>query len=366
MKFVYNFSPEQVSLPQDMDIMTTSLSSPFFSDGSSPLSLDNTSESYEALAQTAEADLRSLLNIPISYKVLFMLGGAEAQYAAIPLNLLSDHRCADYIVTGAQSKKAYLEGKRYGDMAIAASSAGYVPAFSTIPDTKRSDFRPDADYVHICYNNPHFGTRFHKTPDTGNIPLVADVSSCFLSEPLQISDFGMLYADLRLCLLPAGMTVVIVRSDLLGSPREATPSVLDYRTVLTEGHAFHSPSALCLYTASCLFRRMLDMGGLEEIKRRGERKASLLYDYLDSQTYYTAPADKKYRSMTNVVFTTGNGVMDERLADMAEAEGLLCLRPHTSSHGLCAALQFAMPYEGVEALVKFMKRFAFENPKLLI
>ncbi len=366
MKSVYNFSPEQVSLAPDMDIAAICQDSPLFKDGSSPLSLDHTTQPYEDLAKTVEADLRALLNIPHSYKVLFMQGGAEAQYAAIPLNLLSNHRCADYIVTGAQAKKAYLEAKRYGDMTIAASSAGYVPAFSTIPDTKRSDFRPDADYVYICYNNPHFGTRFHSTPDTGNIPLVADVSSCFLSEPMDITRFGLLFADLRCCLTPAGMSIVIARSDLIGTPREDTPSVLDYSTLTDEGHAFHAPSALCMLTASAIFRRMLDMGGLEEIKRRGERKASLLYDYLDSQTYYTAPADKKYRSMTNVVFTTGNGTMDDRLASMAEAEGLLCLRADTSSHGLCAALQFSMPYEGVQTLVNFMKRFAFENPKLLI
>ncbi len=366
MKPVYNFSPEQVSLPADLDIMDSATFSDVFSDGSSPLSLDCTSDAYASLAQTAEADLRTLLNIPHSYKVLFMQGGAEAQYAAIPLNLLSDHRCADYIVTGTQAKAAYLEGKRYGDMTIAASSSGYVPAFSTIPLTKRSDFRPDADYVYICYNNPYAGTRFREIPDTGNIPLVADVSSCFLSEPMNISSFGLLYADLRKCLLPAGMTAVIVRSDLIGSAREMTPSVLDYRTVQEEGHAYHAPSAACLFGAACLFRRMLDMGGTEEIKRRSERKASLLYDYLDSQTYYTASADKNFRSVTTAVFTTGNGTMDERLADMAEAEGLIRLREHASSHGLCAALPFSMPYEGVETLVEFLKRFAFENPKLLL
>lgn len=364
MKSIYNFSAEQVSLPEDLDLLAEAAASPYFADGSTPLSMDCTSEAYAALRADTEEALRTLLGVPQSYRILFVPGGEEQQFSAVALNLLSDHTCADYIVTGLHSKSAYLEGKRYGDMAMAASSAGFIPTFSTIPDTKRSDFRPDADYVHICYNNPHFGTRFHDTPDTGNIPLVADVSSCFLSEPLKVTSFGLLYADMRRCLLPAGMTVVLVRSDLIGSARPSTPSTLDYRALSEEGDAFHAPSPVCLFAAYLLFTRMINMGGLEEMKRRGERKASLLYDYLDSQVYYTAPADKKYRSMTNVVFTTGNGAMDERFAEAAEAEGLLRLRVESATQGLCATLGFAMPYEGVEALVAFMKRFAFENPKL--
>ena len=364
MKDILNFSPEQVSLPTDLDILQECSSYPFFADGITPFSMDTTSDAYARLLEQTEADLRTLLCVPYSYKILFMPGGAEQQYAAVPLNLLSDHTCADYIITGIHSKAAYLEAKRYGDMALAASSGGFIPAFSTIPDTKRSDFRPDADYVHLCYNNPHFGTRFHEVPDTGNIPLVAEMSSCFLSEPIAVSSFALLYADMRRSLLPAGMTVVIARADMLGSARPMTPSTLDYRTFLHEGPAFHAPSPVCLFTADVLFRRMIEMGGLEEMKRRGERKASLLYDYLDSQAYYTAPADKKYRSMTTVVFTTGNGNMDDRFAEAAAAEGLLRLRADSSAQGLCAALPFSLPYEGVERLVSFMKRFAFENPKL--
>lgn len=366
MKPIYNFSADQVSLPSDFDLLAEAEASPYFADGLTPFSMDCTSEAYAELLTDTEETLRTLMGIPYSYKVFFLPGGEVQQFSAVPLNLLSDHTCADYIVTGLHSKSAYLEGKRYGDMAIAASSAGFIPAFSTIPKTKRSDFRPDADYVHICYNNSNYGTRFHEIPDTGNIPLVADLSSCFLSEPLQVSAFGLVYADMRRCLLPAGMTVVLVRADLIGSARPQTPTTLDYQRLLEEGCTYHAPSPICLFAANRLFHRMVSMGGLEEMKRRGERKASLLYDYLDGQAYYTAPADKLSRSMTSVVFTTGNSAMDERFAEAAEAEGLLRLRLENAAHGLCASLHFAIPYEGVERLVSFMMKFALENPKLSI
>ena len=332
--------------------------------GMSVMEMIHRSSDFQKIMDDAEAALRKVMNIPENYDVLFLQGGASTQFAAVPLNLLSEHKCADYIVSGQFSKKAAQEAKKYGDIAIAASSAGATPVFSTIPETKSSDFRPDADYVHICFNNTIYGTKFHYIPETGNIPLVADMSSCILSEPVDVSKFGLIYAGAQKNVAPAGLTIVIVRKDLVGKARPDTPAMLDYKEHADNGSMYNTPPCWCIYMAKLVFEWIDSIGGLEEMKRRNEKKASLLYDYLDSQSYYTAPVDKKCRSMMNVVFVTGRPELDEKFAKEASAAGLKNLKGHRSVGGMRASIYNAMPYEGVEKLVEFMKKFALDNPKV--
>ncbi|MBO5946482.1 MAG: 3-phosphoserine/phosphohydroxythreonine transaminase, partial [Clostridia bacterium] len=332
--------------------------------GMSVMEMSHRTPEFEAILHDAEAALRKLMDIPQNYKVLFLQGGASTQFAAVPLNLLSSHNCADYVVSGQFSKKAALEAKKYGDIAIAASTAGALPTFSVVPELKRSDFRPDADYVHICYNNTIYGTKFNQAPDTGSIPLVADMSSCICSEPVDVSKFALIYAGAQKNIAPAGLTIVIVRDDIIGNARPDTPAMLDYKLMAENDSMYNTPPCWCIYMAKLVFEWILSIGGLEEMKRRNERKASLIYDYLDSQTYYTAPVDKKCRSMMNVVFVTGDAELDKKFAKEASLAGLKNLKGHRSVGGMRASIYNAMPYEGVEKLVAFMKKFAAENPKL--
>jgi phosphoserine aminotransferase len=269
------------------------------------------------------------------------------------------------VVSGQFSKKACDEAKKYGDIVIAASSGGASPPYSTIPETKRADFRPDADYVHICYNNTIYGTKFHYIPDTGNIPLVADMTSCLCSEPIDVSKFGLIYAGAQVNIAPAGLTIVIIRNDLIGDAEQSTPAMLDYRLLSESESLYNTPPVYNIYMAKLTLEWMLSVGGLEEMKRRNERKASLLYDYLDGpQTFYTAPVDKKCRSMMNVTFVTGDGDLDKKFAIEAAEQGLLNLEGHPGIGGMCASIYNAMPYEGVEKLVAFMKDFAKNNPRI--
>ena len=332
--------------------------------GTSVMEMSASSEEFIKIIESAEASLRKLMNIPSNYKVLFMQGGATMQFSAIPLNLLSDHKCADYIISGQFSDRAAKEAKKYGDIVVAASSAGANPSYSVIPSTVRSDFRPDADYVHVCFNNTIHGTKFNYIPDTGNIPLVADVSSCILSEPIDVSKFGLLYASSQMNIAPAGLTVVIVREDLIGNARSDTPDMLNYKKLADARSLYNTPPCYAIYMAKLVFDWILSIGGLEEMKRRNERKASLLYDYLDGQRYYTAPVDKKCRSMMNVVFVTGNAALDKKFIEEARAAGLKNLAGDESINGMRASIYNAMPYEGVEKLVAFMRKFSIENPKL--
>ncbi len=365
MSRVYNFSAGPSMLPLPVLEKAQEQMLDYEGTGMSVMEMSHRSSAFQKIIDDAEAMLRTLMNIPSNYKVLFLQGGASTQFAAVPLNLLSEHKCADYIVSGQFSKKAYLEAKKYGDIVIAASSAGASPAFSAVPQTKRSDFRPDADYVHMCYNNTIYGTNFKEVPDTGGIPLVADMSSCILSEPVDVSKFGLIYAGAQKNVAPAGLTIVIVRDDLIGSARPDTPAMLDYKAMADNGSMYNTPPCYSIYMAKLVFEWILSIGGLEEMKRRNERKASVLYDYLDgSQRYYTAPVDKGCRSMMNVVFTTGDSELDKKFVAEAEAAGLKNLKGHRSVGGMRASIYNAMPYEGVVALVKFMKTFAAENPKI--
>ena len=287
MDRVYNFSAGPSMVPKEVLEKAQSDIRAYGKSGMSVVELDHNSASFKSILKSAEDSLRKLMGIPSGYRVLFLQGGATTQFAAVPLNLLSEHKCADYVITGQFSKNAYLEAKKYGDISIAASTAGATPAYSTIPVLEKSDFRPDADYVHICYNNTVYGTKFQRPPETQNIPLVADVSSCILSEPLDVSKFALLYASAQKNIGIAGLTVVIVREDLIGKSRSDIPAMLDYRILSESGSLYNTPPTFSIYMAKLVFDWILSVGGVEEMKRRNERKASLLYDFLDSQSYYT-------------------------------------------------------------------------------
>ena len=330
--------------------------------GMSVMEMSHRSSDYDAIIKAAEKNLRRLMNIPDNYKVLFLQGGASTQFAAVPLNLMNKNRKADYIVSGQFSGKAFKEAQKYGDAVCAATSA--ADNFTYIPATTRESFRPDADYVHICFNNTIYGTKFNYIPDTGDIPLVADMSSCILSEPVDVTKFGLIYAGAQKNMAPAGLTVVIVREDLIGNARPDTPSMLDYKLMADNDSMYNTPPCYAIYIAGLVYEWLLnDVGGLENMKAYNEKKSAILYDYLDSQDYYIAPAKKESRSMMNVTFVTGDAELDKKFAADAAKEGLKSLKGHRSVGGMRASIYNAMPIEGVEKLVAFMKKFAAENPK---
>lgn len=331
------------------------------SSGMSVMEMSHRSPDYEEIIKSAEALLRKLMNIPDNYKVLFLQGGASTQFASVPLNLLPVGGKADYIVSGQFSGKAYKEAKKYGDVVVAATSE--ADTFSHIPSFDKDSFRKDAAYVHVCYNNTIYGTKFASVPDTGDIPLVADMSSCILSEPVDVSKFGVIYAGAQKNMAPAGLTVVIVREDLLGNARPETPSMLDWKLMADNDSMYNTPPCYAIYMAKLVYEWLLDLGGLEVMKEMNEKKAALLYDYLDSQDYYKAPVQKDSRSMMNVTFVTGNADLDKKFASEAGKAGLKNLKGHRSVGGMRASIYNAMPYEGVVALVEFMKKFAEENQK---
>ena len=361
MNRVYNFSAGPSMLPLPVLERAASEMVCYGESGMSVMEMSHRSKDYEGIIADAQSLLRKLMNIPDNYKVLFLQGGASTQFSAVPLNLMNGSGKADYVVTGQFSDKAYKEAKKYGDVRLVASSADrnhtYIPALT------REDFRPDADYVHICLNNTIYGTKWASLPDTGDIPLVADLSSCILSEPFDVSRFGLIYAGAQKNMAPAGLTVVIVREDLLGKARPETPSMLDWQLMAENDSMYNTPPCYAIYMAGLVFEWILEMGGLEVMKQKNEEKAALLYDYLDSQDYYIAPVAKESRSMMNVTFVTGNEDLDKKFPKEAEKAGLMNLKGHRSVGGMRASIYNAMPKEGVEALIAFMKDFAEKNPK---
>ena len=363
-KKIYNFSSTPATLPDEVSELLRLGMWNYKNKDVSVYEIGVNSPEYEEIKKNAEKALRKLLGIPQNYKVLFAQGNSVSQFAAIPLNLLSGHKCADYVLSGQFSKLAIGEAKKYGDIAEAGSSAGASPAYSTIPELKVASFRPDADYVHICFSDTIHGTKFHYVPDTGNIPLVAEMSAVLLSEPIDISKFALIYADAVKNIAPCGLTILILRDDIIGEATRETPSIINYKLMLAGEKVCNTPPAHELYLLSLVLNWLLDNGGLEEIKRKNERKAALLYDYIDSQNYYTNPVDKKCRSLTNVIFVTGDATLDKKFIKEAAKRGLINLASHSSLDGMNAALYNSMTYEGVEKLVEFMKEFAQSNPKL--
>ena len=360
MERVYNFSAGPSMLPLPVLEKAAAELVNYGDTGMSVMEMSHRSPAYDAIIKKTEADFRKVMNIPDNYKVLFLQGGASTQFAAVPLNLMKTGK-ADYILSGQFSTKAYKEALKYGDAKAVASSKD--DNFAFIPETTRESFRPDADYVHICFNNTIYGTKYNYIPDTGDIPLVADTSSCIMSEPIDVTKFGVIYAGAQKNMAPAGLTVVIVREDLLGNARPETPSMLDWKLMADNDSMYNTPPCYAIYMAGLVYEWVLSIGGLEKMKEMNQKKAALLYDYLDSQDYYIAPVRKDCRSMMNVTFVTGVEELDKKFPKEAEKNGLMNLKGHRSVGGMRASIYNAMPYEGVEKLVAFMKKFAEENPK---
>ena len=358
MSRIYNFSAGPSMLPLEVLEIAAKEMTDYKGTGMSVMEMSHRSPVYEGIIKETEENFRKLMNIPENYKVLFLQGGASTQFAAVPLNLMKTGK-ADYVVSGQFSKKAYKEALKYGDAKCIASSEDRT--FAYIPEITPDMVRPDADYVHICYNNTIYGTKFPEIPNVGERVLVADMSSCITSEPVDVSKFGVIYAGAQKNMAPAGLTVVIVREDLLGYARPETPTMLDYKIMADNGSMYNTPPCYTIYVAGLVYKWALSLGGLEKMKERNEKKAALLYDYLDGSSLFKATADKKYRSMMNVCFVTGDAELDKKFCKEAEENGMVNLKGHRSVGGMRASIYNAMPYEGVEKLVSFMKKFEAEN-----
>ena len=330
--------------------------------GMSVMEMSHRSPVYEAIIKEAEAGLRKLMNIPDNYKVLFMQGGASTQFAAVPLNLIGRTGKADYVVSGQFSGKAFKEAQKLGfDVKSIASSKD--TNFDRVPVITKDMISPDASYVHICFNNTIYGTKYSYIPDTGDIPLVADMSSCIISEPIDVTKFGVIYAGAQKNMAPAGVTLVIVREDLLGYAKEDMPSMLDWKLMADNDSMYNTPPCYSIYVAKLVYDWILGLGGLDKMQEMNIKKAMYLYDYLDSQDYYIAPVQKDSRSLMNVTFVTGVEELDKKFPSEAAKAGLVNLKGHRSVGGMRASIYNAMPYEGVVKLVDFMKEFAKNNPK---
>ena len=361
MNRVYNFSAGPSMLPLPVLEKAAAEMLCYGDSGMSVMEMSHRSPDYEPIIQGAEKMLRELMQIPDNYKVLFMQGGASTQFACVPMNLIKKTGKADYIVSGQFSGKAYKEAQKYGDVVCVATTK--EDNFDHVPVVTKDMIRPDASYVHMCFNNTIYGTKFDYIPDTGDIPLVADMSSCIISEPVDVSKFGVIYAGAQKNMAPAGVTLVIVREDLLGDVLDYTPDMLNWQLMAENGSMYNTPPCYAIYVAGLVYEWIESIGGLDKMKEMNEKKANLLYDYLDSQDYYLAPVKKNSRSMMNVTFVTGDADLDKKFASEAAKAGLKNLKGHRSVGGMRASIYNAMPYEGVAALVEFMKEFAKNNPK---
>jgi len=321
--------------------------------------MSHRSKVYDNIIKEAEADLRDLMNIPDNYKVLFLQGGASQQFAAIPMNLMKNKKAA-YIVTGQWAKKAYQEAKMYGDAVEVASSADKT--FSYIPDCSDLDIPEDADYVYICENNTIYGTKFKELPNTKGHTLVADVSSCFLSEPVDVTKYGVIYGGVQKNVGPAGVVIVIIREDLIRDDvLPGTPTMLKYKTQADADSLYNTPPCYGIYICGKVFKWLKKMGGLEVMKQRNEEKAKILYDFLDQSKLFKGTVVPKDRSLMNVPFVTGDADLDAKFVKEATEAGFVNLKGHRTVGGMRASIYNAMPKEGVEKLVAFMKKFEEEN-----
>lgn len=360
MARVYNFSAGPSMLPEAVLKKAAEQMLDYEGSGQSVMEMSHRSKVYDGIIKGAEAILREVMNIPDNYKVLFLQGGASSQFAMIPLNLMNKSGKADYVITGQWAKKAYKEGARYGQANVVASSEDKT--FSYIPKLDKSTFTKDADYFHICMNNTIYGTVYHELPDTGDVPLVADISSCILSTPIDVSKFGVLYAGAQKNMAPAGLTVVIIREDLIGNAQEITPTMFNYKTHSDNDSMFNTPPCYTIYMAKLVLEWIKnEIGGLDKMQELNEKKAKLLYDYLDSSKLFKGTVVPEDRSLMNVPFVTGDEEMDAKFVKEATAKGFVNLKGHRSVGGMRASIYNAMPYEGVEALVNFMKEFEQNN-----
>ena len=356
---VYNFSAGPAVLPESVLKEAAAEMLDYKGTGMSVMEMSHRSKAYDEIIKTAEADLRDLMNIPDNYKVLFLQGGASQQFAMIPMNLMKN-KVADYIVTGQWAKKAYQEAQKYGKANKIASSEDKT--FSYIPDCSDLPISEDADYVYICENNTIYGTKFKELPNTKGKLLVADVSSCFLSEPVDVSKYGVIYGGVQKNIGPAGVVIVIIREDLITEDvLPGTPTMLQYKIHADAESLYNTPPAYGIYICGKVFKWIKEMGGLEAMKEHNEKKAKILYDFLDESKLFKGTVVKEDRSLMNVPFVTGDAELDAKFVKAAEAAGFKNLKGHRSVGGMRASIYNAMPIEGVEALVAFMKKFEEEN-----
>lgn len=357
---IYNFSagpsmlPEEVLLKAQAELLNCGGS------GESVTEMSHRSKVFEAILADAEAGMREVMAIPDNYKVLFLQGGASLQFAMIPMNLMTINNKADYILTGQFSTKAYDEALKYGTINVAGSTKS--ENFSRIPRQEELELDPEADYVHICYNNTIFGTTWDYIPDTGDVPLVADISSFIMSAPLDISKFGLVYAGAQKNLAPAGLTVVIIREDLLNrKPMPLTPVMCNYAVMAKNNSMYNTPPCFPIYICKLVIDWIKELGGLEVMKERNEKKAKLLYDYLDQSKLFKGTAAKECRSAMNVTFRTPSEELDKQFVKFTADNGMDNLNGHRSVGGMRASIYNAMPYEGVVKLVELMRQFEAQN-----
>ena len=360
MARVYNFSAGPSMLPEAVLTKAAAEMLDYEGSGQSVMEMSHRSKVYQSIIDTAEALLREIMNIPDNYKVLFLQGGASSQFAMVPMNLMTGSGKADYIITGQWAKKAYKEAARYGKARAVASSEDKT--FSYIPKVAKEDLDPEADYVHICMNNTIYGTVYHDLPDTGDVPLVADISSCILSKPIDVSKFGILYAGAQKNMAPSGVTVVIIREDLIGKAMDITPTMFNYQTHADNGSMFNTPPCYTIYVMKLVLEWIKnEVGGLEQMQAINEKKAAMLYDFLDNSKLFKGTVVPEDRSLMNVPFVTGNEELDAKFVKESTAAGFVNLKGHRSVGGMRASIYNAMPVEGVEALVAFMQKFEEEN-----
>lgn len=359
MNRIYNFSAGPSSLPLEVLEKAASEMTCFGSSGMSVMEMSHRSKDYEEIISETKSLFYELMNIPEDYEVLFLQGGASLQFSMVPLNLFSENKKADYAVTGQFAKKAMQEGKKLGTANVIASSED--KNFSYVPVISKSDISGDADFVHITYNNTIFGTRYNYIPDTGSVPLVADISSCILSQETDVSKFGLLYAGAQKNLGPAGLTVVIIRKDLIKETAPEVPTMLSYKIHADNDSMYNTPPTYGIYMCGLVLKWIKKMGGAAALEKLNIEKAALLYDYLDSSSLFKGTAEKDSRSLMNVTFVTESDELNAKFVKEAKENGLVNLKGHRSVGGMRASIYNAMPYEGVKKLVEFMKKFETEN-----
>ena len=359
MSRIYNFSAGPAVLPEEVLKEAADEMLDYRGCGMSVMEMSHRSKMFEEIINTAEADLRDLMGIPSGYKVLFLQGGASQQFAMVPMNFMKN-KVADYIITGQWAKKAFSEAKLYGVANAVASSADKT--FSYIPDCSDLPISENADYVYICENNTIYGTKFKTLPNTKGKPLVADISSCFLSEPHDVTKYGVIYGGVQKNIGPAGTVIVIIRKDLISDEvLPGTPTMLKYKTHADAGSLYNTPPAYGIYICGKVFKWLKKRGGLGAMKEYNERKAKVLYDYLDQSKMFRGTVEKKDRSLMNVPFVIGDADLEAKFIQDSKAAGFENLKGHRTVGGMRASIYNAMPVEGVEALVEFMKKFEEEN-----
>lgn len=359
MNRVYNFSAGPSMLPLEVLEKAQKELVSYGDSGMSVMEMSHRSKVYDDIIKETESVFREIMNIPQNYKVLFLQGGASSQFAMVPLNLFNNSKKADYVNTGQWSKKAIAEAKRYGTVNVVASSEDTT--FNYIPDLDENAFSPDADYFHITSNNTIYGTRYTKLPNTGNVPLVSDMSSCILSEVFDVSQYGVIYAGAQKNMGPAGLTVVIVREDLIGHAMDITPTMFNYKTHADKDSMFNTPPTYSIYIAKLVFEWVKSKGGVSAMQNINEEKANIIYDFLDHSAFFKGTVVPKDRSLMNIPFVSPSSELDAKFVKEAVNIGLVNLKGHRSVGGMRASIYNAMPVEGVKALVDFMKKFEMEN-----